>query len=121
MYHAIIINKQFIDSNYPKTKKVFAKKVDSDWEIFGVEVEDTELNAFVAEVQQNMRPNETWYAHIYNDNELIVVFKDKVIKVTPHQSTWGSIFEYGKSLSIPEKQLSFWPNRFQDEKHYFDE
>ncbi len=121
MYHAIIINKQFVDSNYPNTKDVFAKKVDGDWEIFGVKVEDSELDDFIAEVQQNMRPNQTWYAHAYNDTEMLVIFKDKVIKVTPHQSTWTPIFEYGKSLGIPEKQLDFWPNRFQDEKHYFEE
>lgn len=24
-----------------------------------------------------------------------------------------------EKLNIPEKQLDFWPNRFQDELHYF--
>ncbi|MCA9381715.1 hypothetical protein KC678_05595 [Candidatus Dojkabacteria bacterium] len=119
MYHAILINKQFTDEDFPSTMKVFAEKIDGDWEIFGVEVKDSELEKFVIEVQNEMRPNETWYAHIYNDEEMIVIFKEKIIKVTPHISTWNPIFEYGKSIGIPEEQLDFWPNRFQDELHYF--
>jgi hypothetical protein len=50
---------------------------------------------------------------------MVVVFKEKVITASPHISTWGEIFAYGKTLNIPEKQLDFWPNRFQDERHYF--
>ena len=47
--------------------KVFDEKIDGDWEIFGVEVKDSELEKFVIEVQNEIHPNETWYAHIYND------------------------------------------------------
>lgn len=66
-----------------------------------------------------MKSDEPYYAHLYNDNELIVVFKEKVFHVTPHRSTWTPIIEYGRMLHIPESQLTFWPNRFQDETNYF--
>lgn len=66
-----------------------------------------------------MKGDEPWYAHLYNDKKLIVVFKNKVFSVKPHLSFWKPILEYGKKLNIPEEQLDFWPNRFQDEKHYF--
>ncbi len=68
-------------------------------------------------MQQNTKSG--WYGHFYNDQELIVVFKDQVFKVAPHKSTWTPIIEYGQTLGIPEDQLDFWPNRFQDEIHYF--
>ncbi len=57
MYHGIIIDQEFTDKTYPKTFKQFAKKQDGSWGIYGVEIEDS--------------------------------------------------------------QLDFWPNRFQDEIHYF--
>ena len=66
-----------------------------------------------------MRSSEPWYAHLYNDEELIVIFKEKVFRVTSHASGWQPIIDYGKSLNIPVSQLTFWPNRFQDEIHYF--
>lgn len=56
---------------------------------------------------------------IYNDEKLIVVFKDRTFEIKPHESTWKPVKDYGSVLNIPEEQLDFWPNRFQDERHYF--
>lgn len=116
MHHAIIINKQFSDESYPTKFKTFAKKTDGDWEIYGVEVED--LKSFISEVQQNMKSG-TWYAHAYNYDELVVIFKDKVFNTKPDKSTWQEILKYGKSLNIPEVQLDFQPNKFEEEQGYF--
>lgn len=65
-----------------------------------------------------MKDDESWYAHLYNDEELIVIFKEKVFRVKPHVFTWQSTIDYEKELKIPQEQSDFWPNRFQDEKHY---
>lgn len=119
MYHAIILNKQFKDPEYPKEFETFAIKISGDWTIYGVKVEDEDLEDFIKEIQEETIPNEPWYAHAYNDDELIVIFKEKVFRVTPHKSTWQPVFDYGITLDIPEDQLTFWPNRFQDERHYF--
>lgn len=123
MYHGIVINKQFADPAYSQKFKTINSKISGDWEIFCIEVEDRDLKAVIREVQEGTIPNEPWYAHFYNDDpadaELIVVFKDKVMTATPHISSWSEIFEYGSTLNIPEDQLHIWPNRFQDERHYF--
>ena len=119
MYHGIIIDQQFKDKNFPNSFKIFAKKQDGSWGIFGIEIEDNFLDEAITNIQQNMDDSKPWYAHLYNDQTLIVIFKAKVIKVTPNKSTWKPIIEFGKTLNIPEKQLDFWPNRFQDEEHYF--
>ena len=119
MYHGIIIDQEFKDKSFPKTFKIFAKKQSGSWGIYGIETEDSEVEQTVKEIQKNMSSDEAWYAHLYNDKELIVIFKNKVFKVKPHISTWKPIVEYGRELNIPEGQLDFWPNRFQDEAHYF--
>ena len=67
-----------------------------------------------------MKSDKPYYSHFYNDEEMIVIFKDKVFKIKPHISTWTPIIDYGKTLGIPKEQLDFWPNRFQDEIHYFN-
>ncbi|MDO8515068.1 MAG: hypothetical protein Q7S14_01085 [bacterium] len=120
MYHGIIIDQQFKDKNFLNNFKVFAKKQDGSWGIFGIEIEDKLLDKTIDSIQQNMDESKPWYAHLYDDKSLIIIFKSKIIKVTPHKSTWSPIVEYGKTLNIPEKQLDFWPNRFQDEIHYFE-
>lgn len=119
MYHGIIIDKQFISPTIVEDFKTFAKKIDGSWAIYGIEVEDKEIESTMKKIQKETRPNEPWYAHFYNDENLYVVFKEKIFKVKPHKSSWNEIIEYGKTLNIPEEQLTFWPNRFQDERHYF--
>ena len=117
-YHGILVNKSFLDENFPERFELFARKQDSDWTLYGIEVAADDLERSVADIQKEMRSG-TWYNHLYNYKELVVVFKDKVFRVQSHSSTWGPIVEYGRKLNIPEDQLTFWPNRFQDEVHYF--
>lgn len=119
MYHGIIIDQEFADKVFPESFKVFAKKQDGSWGIYGVEIEDSDLPETIKRIQANMKSDTPWYAHLYNDKELVVIFKDKIFKVTPHADSWKPISDYGRDLNIPEEQLDFWPNRFQDERHYF--
>lgn len=88
---------------------------------FWIEIDSSQLQETINKIQKALKDSQSWYAHLYNDDELIVIFKDKVFTVKPHSSSWGSIIDYGKQLHIPEAQLDFWPNRFQDEKHYFED
>lgn len=121
MYHGAIIDQEFTDKSYPEKFKIFAKKQDGNWGIYGIEIEDSQIEDVIKDIQKNLREAENWYAHLYNDEELVVIFKDKIFRVTPHASSWKPIIEHGRKLNIPEEQLDFWPNRFQDERHYFGE
>lgn len=119
MYHGIIIDQAFTDPSFPNTFKIFAKRQSGSWGIYGIEIEDNDLEKTISQIKNNMKGDEVWYGHLYNDQKLIVIFKDKIFTVSPYSSSWKPIIEYGKELKIPEEQLDFWPNRFQDEIHYF--
>jgi hypothetical protein len=119
MYHGIIIGQEFTDKFFPNTFKIFDQKQDGGWIIYGIEIEDQKLDEAIVQVQNNLKIDQPWYAHLYNDHSLIVIFKGKVFKVNPHVSSWKPIIDYGTELNIPKEQLDFWPNRFQDEIHYF--
>lgn len=123
MYHGIVLDFAFNDASYPEKLKVFAKRKSSSnaWILYGVEIADKNISQTIQEIQLNMKSDKPYYSHFYNDEEMIVVFKDKLFKVKPHILTWTPIIGYGKGLGIPEEQLDFWPNRFQDEIHYFNE
>jgi hypothetical protein len=119
MYHGIIVDQEFSDSAFCKSFKIFNKKQSGTWILYGIEVDNRQIEDAIKKIQENMKVNQPWYAHFYNDQILIVVFKEKVFRATSHISTWGPIMEFGRKLNIPVEQLDFWPNRFQDEKHYF--
>lgn len=120
MYHAILIDKEFTDNNIPNQYKIFDQKTDGNWILYGVEIQNDNLEKTIRFLQTNLIDDSPWYFHLYNDTELIVVFKKKVFKVKPHKSTWNRLINYGLELGIPKQQLDFWPNRFQDEIHYFN-
>jgi hypothetical protein len=123
MYHGIIHDAEFKDPLFPEGFKIFARKksTTSSWILYGIEVVDRDLDKAISSIQKNMVSDKPYYAHLYNDDELVVIFKEKVFRVKPHVSTWAPIIEFGRTLNIPEEQLDFWPNRFQDEVHYFKE
>ncbi len=118
MYHGILIDQSFEDLNFPNKFKVFAKKQDGSWGIYGVEVEDVNLDKVISEIQKQMKSG-TWYVHFYNKEGLIVVFKEKIFRVNKDISIRQEMIEYGKSLGIPEEQLKVSPTNFENEKDYF--
>lgn len=119
MYHGLIIDKEFIDENFPNNFKIFNKKRDGSWGIYGIEIEDSELMETINNIQMNMKSDENWYTHFYNNEKLIVVFRNKIFEITPDKGSWQPVIDYGKELNIPEEQLDFWPNKFEDEVKYF--
>ena len=122
-YHGIILDLEFKDPKYPLKFDIFAtrKSTENNWLLYGIRVSNDDLEEVISAVQENLKDDKPYYAHFYNDEELVVVYKMKVFRVKPHKSTWKQIIEYGRKLEITEDQLTFWPNRFQDEEHYFKE
>ena len=122
MWHGILLDMEFSDPNFIDRFKLFAKRKSktNPWTLFGVEVRNSEIENIFIEIQQNLKSDKPYYAHFYNDEEIVVIFKEKIFRVSSHASTWTPIVEHGKSLNIPDEQLDFWPNRFQDEIHYFN-
>ncbi len=48
MYHGIIIDQQFTNPKFSERFKIFAKKQDGDWGIYGIEVEDDEIEEVIS-------------------------------------------------------------------------
>lgn len=115
MWHGIIVDKSLNDEKIPPQIKVINKKVESSWIEFTVEVSNTDLDNYIQLVQKNMYKNKAFYNHFYNGKEIIVVFKNKIFRERNKKNSWNKIIQYGMGLGIPKKQLTFEPNRFEDE------
>jgi hypothetical protein len=58
-----------------------------------------------------------YYAHFYRGRELIIVYRDRVFRVTTDPATWKAAIEHGRELGIAERQLDFSPHRVEDERY----
>jgi hypothetical protein len=119
-FHGILVDAAFADWHYPKNFPLFAQKRAGDWELYGIEIQRDGIEAAVRDIQLHMRVDGAFYNHLYDDEILIIIFKQRVYLATPNSSSWKEIQLYGLTLDIPLEQLDFWPNRFQDEIHYFE-
>lgn len=105
MFHGILIDQEFKDPHFINRFKTFAKKQDGSWKIYGVEVEDLSLQETISQIQSNMKSGQPWYAHLYDDEKLIVIFKDKVFTIT-------LTFPAGSRLLITANSLIFLKNNW---------
>ena len=120
IFHGILLDVAFVDRHYPETFSIFAQKKVGDWGLYGIEVPRDNLENTVRSIQTHMQASGHFYNHIYDDEIIIVIFKERVFRATSHVSSWKDIQHYGITFGIPFEQLDFWPNRFQDEIHYFE-
>jgi len=122
VYHGIILDAEFTDPAFVEKFNIFAKRLDkkNKWVCFGIEIPAVELEKTIANIQENLRADSPFYAHIYNGKKLTVIFKSKIFKVSLNKTTWGPLKKYGsETLKIPMKQLDFWPTTFEEEPRYF--
>lgn len=120
-YHGIILDAEFNDSSYPLKFKIFAKKKSRSlgWLLYGIAVHEADIKQTIGDIQANMKTDKPYYAHFYGDNEIIVIFKDKVFSMTPDERTWTPAVSYGETLGIIRNQLVFAPTTFENESKYF--
>ncbi len=122
VYHGIILDAEFKNPDFVNKFKIFAKRRDrkNGWICFGIEIPAVKLKKAIANIQENLLADSPFYAHLYNNKKLIVIFKNQIFKVSLDKSTWGPLKEYGSNiLKIPLEQLDFWPTSFEEEARYF--
>ncbi|MCP4131601.1 MAG: alpha/beta hydrolase [bacterium] len=121
-YHGIIVKQSQVDKSVFKKLKIIGKR--RIWPglftLYKVEVSEENLDEVIKIVQRNMKKKslfhfKKFYIYFYRNDELIVVFKDRVFSVSTDDGTWDDVVQYGKSIDISLKQLDFFPNRFEDE------
>lgn len=78
------------------------KSEEEDWKEHIVEVPDEKINDVVEFLKQHLK--RAWYAHLVKDNQMIVMYKDKVFQVKEGED-YTPMREFGLSHSVPEEQL----------------
>jgi len=118
-YHAILLDTEFKDPSFIEKFKELGRKNSrmNPWCLIKVEVPESRIGELIEEGQKLLAGNTKYYFHAYRNNELIVVFPEKIFRVTPNRDSWIELVSYGLSLGIPEEQLDFKPCRVEDEEY----
>jgi len=118
-YHGIIIKQSLRDRSILDSIQILGKRITKDWTTLRVLVRDDQFENFLKLVQANLLTENKvpYYAHFYNNKNMIAVFPDRIFHLKPDKETWGPAVRYGKSLGISERELDFKPSRFEDETY----
>lgn len=129
-YHAEVVNLSLknvdIINNY-KTIDI-KKRVWGFVKIYTLLIPSEKIDEAVNYFQSNMsiRLKKEWYITFHNENEVIVVFRSKIFKLSPkgilpvhgklidissaeQKNEWNEMINYAKSLGIPDSQCDFLP------------
>jgi hypothetical protein len=104
-YRGVIVKESLSDPNILEQFQIVSHKlvglenVETSWDIITVETKSEQVSA-IKELASALKEG-TWYAHFWNEDELVVVFKDKIIDNREEAVT------YARALGIPEEQLDF--------------
>lgn len=110
-YLGIIVDHSFKNKEYVRKLQVLASRSIGSWRLLLIEVEEEKLAEQIQSLQENMVDIQVkcWYAHLFRQQELIVVYQDRMFPVTVQPNTWGEAIQYGLANGIPEEQLDFQP------------
>ena len=121
-YHGIILNLSQRDKDIFRSLRIVGGKgfLLGLIRFYKVSVKGSQLPEVINRVRANVTDRIlfkrlSFYAHFYRENELIIVYKDRVFSITTEKSSWSEAIGYGKSLGIPASQLDFYPCKVDDE------
>ncbi len=73
------------------------------WHLYTVNVSHHDIDTLSKYIKAGK-----WYMHFWNGNDVIAVYKDRIFEFNyDAKETWKEALEYGRSLEIPEDQLTF--------------
>jgi hypothetical protein len=116
-YHGIIVRESIRDQTLFDEFRVVGRKTGKKWTLLKVSVEPKTFDRTVRLIQTNLLSEKgvPYYAHLYRDDELIIVFPEKIFRASPDKNSWSEAVSYGESLKVPRAELDFLPCRFEDE------
>jgi hypothetical protein len=116
-YHGIVIKESIRDPTVLYEMKILGTKTGKKWTLLKIEVEPRSVDETIRLIQTNLLSEKgvPYYAHLYRDDELIIVFPEKIFRVSPDKNSWSEAVSYGESLNVPRAELDFRPCRFKDE------
>ena len=123
-YHGIIINLSQKDQSILNTMNIIGKKkiILNFLVLYTISANSDDIDKVISILQNKMRKRywpivKGFYFHFYRNNEMIIVYKDKMFKVTTDPVTWKEAIEYGLKKGISKSQLDYYPCRIEDEKY----
>jgi len=118
-YLGVIVEQCLRDTSVLSRFDILARKQPRSWAWVLVAVAAEGLTEHIKLLQGYMVVDDTWYAHYFAGDELVVVYREAVFTVTCDPATWAPAVEFGTLHGIPPEQLDFHPRSRRGAEQFF--
>lgn len=105
LFNGMIVEESLLDPSIMNEIPIDRVQITSPgrWHIYSVVFSEHQI-----EHCQRWIKDDPWYIHFWRDDEIIVIFKDKIFRFSQSdKATWKPALTHGQALGIPEAQLDF--------------
>lgn len=88
---------------------VLGKHRTDNWTIVEVGVPGEDLHRATELIQSSLIDEPTYFCHLYRDDEVIIIFPDRVFNATADPASWKEAIKYGVDKGVPREELIFAP------------
>ena len=116
-FHGIIVDKSLKSQKVLEQLNVLSKSTAPDedaWTLYKISVPEEKVQETVQLIQKSLSGG-AWYAHLYDGTKVIAIFRNRVFEMVNNPVFFRPAVKYGVSIGIPEEQLNFKPNKFEEE------
>ena len=108
-WEGCVVEESLVDNRFLNELQVIGLDITDDedpaerWHLVKVFASEADIER----LSHQLKPTK-WYAHFWQDDEVIVVFKDTLFRlVYSKKETWKEAIAHGLSIGIPLEQLDF--------------
>ncbi len=113
-FHGIIIDKSLKSTKVLEKLNVLSKKEADGWVLYKISVAEGDLAPTIKLIQESLSGG-SWYAHIYDGTKVFAIFRNRIFEMVNNPVFFRPAVKYGVSIGVPEGQLDFKPNKFEEE------
>lgn len=116
-YHGLVVKEGLRRPELLQQLPCLGHKRTENWTLVKFGLPAADLNRALDLIQAALLAEPTYYAHVYGNEKLFVVFPDRIFRLgsEPAGPGWAEARRYGLDKGIPDEELVFHPSRFDEE------
>ena len=114
-YHGIVLKEGLRRPEVVNQFPQLGTRRSTRWTFYKIGIPKADLNRAVELIQNSLVNEPTYFAHVYGEDDVVIIFPDRVFHAGVNAASWKDAIRYGVDRGIPEGELNFHPCTVEEE------
>ena len=111
-FHGFVVEESLKESEVLSSFEILGRK-SNHRTIVKIAIEPYDIRNGIRRLQSNLKQG--YFFHVYKDDKMIVVFKDRQFWISTDRETWEPAIRYGLEIGLSKEELDFKPTKLSEE------